>query len=93
MKGLKYLSFGGAAVLVLVLMAATVLEKLRGTAFALEAVYASPWFVGLWAVVAVASAVYVEHRLYRRLPTFLLHVSFLLILAGALVTHLSGQQG
>ena len=93
MKGLKYLSFGGAAVLVLVLMAATVLEKLRGTAFALEAVYASPWFVGLWAVVAVASAVYVGRRLHRRVSTFVLHVSFLLILAGALVTHLSGQQG
>lgn len=93
MKGLKYLSFGGAAVLVLVLMAATVLEKLRGTAFALEAVYASPWFVGLWAVVAVASAVYVGRRLYRRVPTFVLHLSFLLILAGALVTHLFGQQG
>ena len=93
MKGLKYLSFGGAALLVLVLMTATVLEKLRGTAFALEAVYASPWFVGLWAVVAVASAVYVGRRLYRRVPTFVLHVSFLLILAGALVTHLFGKQG
>ena len=94
MKGLKYLSFGGAALLALVLMAATVVEKLRGTAFAAEAVYGAPWFVALWAVVAVASAAYVwRRRLYRRVPTFLLHASFLLILAGALATHWYGRQG
>lgn len=94
MKGLKYLSFGTVAVLVLVLTTTTVLEKLRGTAWAASAVYASPWFVGLWALVAVASAVYVgRRRLHRRVPTFVLHASFLLILAGALVTHLFGQQG
>ena len=94
MKGLKYLSFGGAGVLALVLMAATVVEKLRGTAFAAEAVYGAPWFVALWAVVAVASAAYVwRRRLYRRVPTFLLHASFLLILAGALATHWYGRQG
>ncbi len=94
MKGLKYLSFGGAALLALVLMAATVVEKFRGTAFAAEAVYGAPWFVALWAVVAVASAAYVwRRRLYRRVPTFLLHASFLLILAGALATHWYGRQG
>ena len=94
MKGLKYLSFGGAGVLALTLMAATLVEKLRGTVYAAEAVYGAPWFVALWAAVAVASAAYVwRRRLYRRVPTFLLHASFLLILAGALVTHLFGQQG
>ena len=94
MKWLKFLSFGGAAVLVLVLVTATLLEKLYGTSFAVDNIYASPWFVALWVLMAVSSAVYLcRRKLFRRVPACLLHVSFLLILVGALVTHLFGMQG
>ena len=73
---------------------ATVIEKVRGTGFVSEHVYGAWWFSALWAVLTVASCTYIlKQRLYRRLAVFLLHVSFVVILAGALTTHLFARQG
>ena len=72
---------------------ATVVEKYRGTAFVGEHIYGAWWFSALWAVLTVASLAYImKHHLYKRMAVMLLHLSFVVILVGALVTHLTAQR-
>ena len=90
----KVLSFGSLAAVIVMMMAATVLEKLQGTSAALRLVYHSPVFIALWAVCAGAGLVWLLSRgVAKRRATLLLHLALVLILAGALVTHLTGVQG
>ncbi|MBR3481028.1 MAG: cytochrome c biogenesis protein CcsA [Prevotella sp.] len=73
---------------------ATIIEKYHGTAFVSEHIYGAWWFSALWAVLTVAACAYMlKQHLYRRMAVFLLHASFVVILAGALVTHLFAKQG
>lgn len=86
--------FGAVAANIVLMMAATVIEKLHGTPAAFAAVYHHPVFFALWALAAVAGVVLLLKRgVARRRMTFLLHLAFVLILAGALTTHLFGRQG
>lgn len=94
MRNLKIFSFGLAGLLVLIMIAATVLEKLYGTNFTAEHIYGSPLFVCCWGALAVSSLLYIwQRKVQRQFPAFLLHLSFAVILLGALITHLSGLQG
>ncbi len=91
---LKYLSFGLLSFLGVVMIIATILEKFYGTEFVISDIYCSPVIVGLWGVMAVASLLWMlKCKLNKRIITFLLHISFLIILSGAFVTHVSGEQG
>ncbi|MDE7455451.1 MAG: cytochrome c biogenesis protein CcsA [Prevotella sp.] len=73
---------------------ATVIEKYQGTSFVSEHVYGSWWFVVLWAVLTVAACVYLyKQRLYKRVAVVWLHLSFVVILAGALTTWLTARRG
>jgi ABC-type transport system involved in cytochrome c biogenesis permease subunit len=73
---------------------ATVIEKYRGTAFVSEYVYGAWWFSALWAVLTIAALAYImKQRLYKRFAVMLLHLSFVVILAGALSTHLFARRG
>ena len=90
----RTLSFGLAGLLVVLMMAATGLEKKYGTDFAVRHIYASPYFVLCWGAMAVCSISYlVRRKVWKRASVFLLHVAFLVILSGALLTHLTGYQG
>ena len=81
-------------IICLVLAAATCVEQAWGTAEAHRLVYGRWWFVLLWALVsAVALAVLLRRKLYRRMPVFLLHAALLLILLGALLTWLTAESG
>lgn len=81
-------------IICLVLAAATCVEQARGTAEAHRLVYGTWWFVLLWALAAaVALAVLLRRKLYRRMPVFLLHTALLLILLGALLTRLTAESG
>ena len=81
-------------IICLVLAAATCLEQAQGTAEAHRLVYGTWWFVLLWAwAAAVALAVLLRRKLYRRMPVFLLHAALLLILLGALLTWLTAESG
>ena len=90
----KYLSFGAAAVLIAMMMAATFVERFQGTPVAFQWFYHSPMFILLWAVAAIAGLIYlVMEGTPRRVWTMGLHVGLVVILAGALVTHLFGESG
>ena len=91
---LKCISYGALAVLIVAMMAATVLEKIHGTEFALHWVYHNPVFIALWGVAAVSGLWLLLSRGAARKPfTLMIHVAFLFILAGALITHLTGVSG
>ena len=90
----KYLSFGTLAALILAMVAATILEKLKGTPEAFRVVYHNPVFMVLWAVTAISGIVWLCKRgVPRKLFTMGLHCAFVLILAGALITHIGGKSG
>ena len=81
-------------VLIAVLAAGTIVEKLHGSDFARIHVYGAWWFVALWALVALL-IVYmaVKCKMWKRLSVGALHLSILFILLGALLTMLTGQHG
>ena len=92
-RKLKRLIFTLYILLVVCIGFATVVEKYRGTAFVGEHIYGAWWFSALWAVLTVASLAYImKHHLYKRMAVMLLHLSFVVILVGALVTHLTAQR-
>ena len=94
MKLAKYLSYGAMAALILMMMAATFVEKISGTPVAFRWVYHNPVFLILWAVAAVGGLVFLFQRgVHRKLFTMGIHVGLVVILAGALVTYLSGTSG
>lgn len=73
---------------------ATIVEKIYGSNYVQQTVYGSWWFIMLWGMLAVASVVFIiSEKLHRRLTVFMLHVSFLVMLVGALVTHLTSVEG
>ena len=90
----KRLSYAIYVAVIGVLITATVLEKIYGTPFVMEHIYGAWWFIALWAILCVGIIVaMIRVRLYKCPATLLLHLSFVLILVGALVTHLDGLQG
>ena len=81
-------------IVIVVLAAGTVVERLHGTEFALSHVYGTWWFVVLWALVAFLMVwMAVKRRMWKQPIALLLHLSILLILMGALLTKLTGQHG
>ena len=93
-KHLRNLSFGLLGMLLVVLMAATCVEKVWGTGWVVRYVYGASWFAVCWAVTAVAAILYlIGRRVQKHRATFCLHLSFAVILLGALVTHVWGVQG
>ena len=94
MKPLRHIVSVLVIVLIAVLAAGTVVEKLHGSEFALSHVYGTWWFVGLWAWVA-GLMVYmaVKCRMWKRMAVCALHSAILVILLGALLTMLTGQHG
>ena len=53
MKYLRHITSVLTIILIAVLAAGTIVERLHGSEFALAHVYAAWWFVGLWATMAV----------------------------------------
>ena len=81
-------------ILVLVCMAAaTIVEKSQGTDYAHAHYYGAWWFILLWAVLAALGAFYIIKRKVKYASTLALHLSFIIILAGALLTHVSAKRG
>ena len=81
-------------ILVLISMAvATIVEKSQGTDYVHAHYYGAWWFILMWAVIAALGAFYIIKRKVKRASTLALHLSFIIILAGALLTHISAKRG
>ena len=90
----KRIAFATYVAVIGVLVTATVLEKIYGTPFVMEHIYGAWWFIALWGILCVGSVVMlIRGKVYKRPAALLLHLSFILILIGALVTHIDGLQG
>ena len=94
MKYIRHITSVLIIVLIAVLAAGTIVEKLHGSDFALAQVYSAWWFIGLWGLVAIMIVIMMAKcHLWKRLSIGALHLSILLILLGALLTMLTGQHG
>ena len=81
-------------ILVLISMAvATIVEKSQGTDYAHAHYYGAWWFILMWAVMAALGVFYIIRRKVKRASTLALHLSFIIILLGALLTHVSAKRG
>ena len=81
-------------ILVLLSMAvATIVEKSQGTDYVHAHYYGAWWFILMWAVMAALGVFYIIKRKVKRASTLALHLSFVIILAGALLTHISAKRG
>ena len=81
-------------VLIVVLLGwATFAEHAHGRDYALQHFYGAWWFSLLWALLTAFGIAWIVRQRVRRWPILLLHASFVLILAGALLTHLTSRQG
>lgn len=89
---LKIISFGAVALLVAILIAATVIENISGSPFAIENIYHSWWFIALWALLAVTAVLYIL-RTKRRGTLVMLHASFVVVLLGAFVSFFTSKRG
>ena len=94
MKYIRHITSVLIIVLIAVLAAGTIVEKLHGSDFARIHAYSAWWFVALWALVALL-IVYmaVKCKMWKQLVVGALHLSILFILLGALLTMLTGQHG
>ena len=94
MKYVRHITSVLIIILIAVLAAGTIVEKLHGSDFARIHVYSAWWFVALWALVALL-IVYMamKCKMWKQLAVGALHLSILFILLGALLTMLTGQHG
>lgn len=72
---------------------ATIIEKCQGTDYVSQYIYGSWWFTVLWAVLVAFAIVWVVRQRMRKWNILLLHLSFVFILAGALLTHIFSYKG
>ena len=80
-------------VCLLVCMAgATVIGKVEGSA-ASQRLYGAWWFTALWGVLAAAGIGYMLARRVRRVLAWVLHTALVVILLGALLTHVTARRG
>ena len=83
-----------AALLMLSMASATVIERLYGRDCACGTIYGSWWFMVLWGVLVLSSLTYLfKKRLRQRRGLVLLHLSLTVILLGASVTRLTSVSG
>ena len=80
--------------LITVLAVATLVEHSLGSAFVAEHIYHSVPFILLWGALGVLMIFSLWKKTFLQVwPKILLHLSFLVILAGALTTYLTSRKG
>ena len=80
-------------VVVAVMAAATIVEKYQGTQYVADHIYGAWWFSLLWALLTATAVCWFVKRRVRRFGVVVLHLSFVVILLGALLTHLTARRG
>lgn len=79
--------------IITIMAATTITEKYMGSDYVADTIYGSWWFAAMWTLLTVAGMAYIVKRRIRRASVLLLHGSFVVILLGALLTHVSASQG
>lgn len=78
----------------IVMAIATIVEKIHGTTFVSTKIYSTWWFSAIWGILAIASiSRIITSGMQKALTVLTLHISFVVILAGALTTHLTSKKG
>ena len=94
MKPLRHIISVLTIVLIAVLAAGTIIEKLHGSDFARIHVYGAGWFVALWAVFGIVVAIWTfQNKNWKKPVVLTLFLCLTFILVGALLTMLTGQHG
>lgn len=94
MKYLRHIISVLVILLITVLAAGTIIEKLHGSDFARIHVYSAWWFVALLAVFGVVAAIWTfQNQNWKKPMVLTLFLSLSFVLVGALLTMLTGQHG
>ena len=72
---------------------ATIVEKDQGTSYVHVHYYGAWWFTLLWAAIAALGVFHIVKMKVRRVSTLAIHLSFVIILIGAFLTHVSSKRG
>ena len=87
-------SWGCMLLLIVMMAAATIVESVKGMGYGHAWVYGTWWFRLLWLVMAGTALWHiVKCRLWRRTVVGLIHLAFLMILAGAALTAITSHRG
>lgn len=92
-RTIKKLVFSLYTIAVVCMGAATVIEKHQGSEFVSAHIYGTWWFALVWALLAATATVYFVRNRTKSWTGITLHLSFLVILAGAFLTHISAERG
>lgn len=80
--------------LIVAMAGATIFERTQGTEQTLNWFYHSPWMLVLWLWLALTGLYFVfERKLYKKGSVFLLHLSLIVMLLGAAVSHFTSFSG
>ena len=80
--------------LLALMAAATLLESKWGSEWVSDTIYHTPWFCALWGLlVLLMLGGMVKYQLWHRFSVMMLHLSFIVILIGALTTYLTSHKG
>ena len=94
MLRIKRLTFALFFLMMVVLAVASLLDNLTGIQGSSESVYHSVPFAAMWGMLVVLALIYICCRKLWRVPaTLMIHVALAVILAGALITHIWGEDG
>lgn len=94
MLTIKRLTFALFFLMMVVLAVASLLDNLTGIQGSSESVYHSVPFAAMWGMLVVLALIYIYRRKLWRVPaTLMIHVALAVILAGALITHIWGEDG
>lgn len=80
-------------IIIVVLATATIVEKYHGSPYVATYIYGAWWMCVLWSILAALSIFYILSRHVRRLSMITLHLSFIVILIGAFLTHTTSVNG
>ena len=91
---LKYFSFGSLLLIVAVLVLSSIVVREHGVGYAVENIFHSDCFIALWALMSLSGLAYIFCSAIRKASAvFLLHFSFVVVLAGALITYCTSDSG
>lgn len=93
-RRIKITTLAVSVIILLLLVAATIVERYKGSDFVHTVIYGSWYFIALWIILILLSFIRLFQRnLHKQIIPFLLHISFVIILTGGLLTHYTSEKG